>query len=577
MASLSLLCYDWCLSRPMLFLSFDDCAQNMQDFQQLIHHLAYSAQDFCAVLLRSQVDLLWYAIDNPWYSAIGSFVAYEIALSIYRLYLSPLAAIPGPKLAALSYLYESYHEIVLGGQYFKRVAQMHRQYGPIVRVTPNEVHWNDPNFIDVVYPATGRKTDKPSWFAQRNGTPYSIVSTLEHDLHRRRRNALNAFFSVGSIRRLEPIMKKYMTQIISRMERAGEVGEIIQMHPIFRACASDVITEYAFGECSRFMQQPDFGRAFFESTDVFFYLTHVFGLVPWAVYYAQRMPTWMIKLLVPRLSALRDRQNWWIEKVRNIRESPSLKPIKGTIFDGILQSSLPPGEKTDQRLASEAQLVIFAGEGTTSHTLTCCLYHLLANPLETRKLKAELSAAVPDPENIKISQVDSLPYLQAIIQEAVRLHPGVMSRQVRISPTASILYTDGKTGQTYTVPPKTVTSMSPLDMHLHPDSFGPDAYEYRPQRWIDDPKLARYFLGFSRGSRNCVGMTLARREMSIILATIFTKWDVYDGSDGQGPSLELYDTERARDIDANSDYIIPEPAKGSKKLQIRVRNRSTSA
>lgn len=67
-------------------------------------------------------------------------------------------------------------------------------------------------------------------------------------------------------------------------------------------------------------------------------------------------------------------------------------------------------------------------------------------------------------------------------------------------------------------------------------------------------------------------MTLARREMSIILATIFTKWDVYDGSEGQGPSLELYDTERERDIDANGDYIIPTPAVGSKGLRIRVHN-----
>ncbi|KAI3329673.1 cytochrome P450 [Ustulina deusta] len=513
---------------------------------------------------RSRSDII--------YGILAVFLVYQVGLAVYRLYLSPLAKIPGPKLAAVSYLYESYYEIVLGGQYFKRVAQMHKQYGPIVRVTPNEVHWNDPEFIDVVYPAIGRKTDKPVWFAQRTGTPFSIVSTPAHDLHRRRRNALNGFFSVASIRRLEPIMKKYMARMISHMEEAGRTGEILQMHHIFKACASDVITEYAFGECYGFMQQPDFGKAFFESTDVFFYLTHVFGLVPWVVHYVQNMPTWMIRLLVPHLSELRDRQDWWLNKVREVRNSPNPERVKSTIFEGILNSSLPPEEKTDSRLASEAQLVIFAGEGTTAHTLTCCLYQLLANPDEVRQLKAELAVAVPDPNNIELSQVDSLPYLYAVIQEAVRLHPGVMARQVRISPEVPIVYTDKETGRSYTVPPKTVTSMSPLDTHLHPDAFGPDAYAYRPQRWIDNPKLGKYFMGFARGARNCVGMTLARREMSIILATIFTKWDVYDGSEGQGPSLELYDTERERDIDANGDYIIPTPAVGSKGLRIRVHN-----
>lgn len=68
-------------------------------------------------------------------------------------------------------------------------------------------------------------------------------------------------------------------------------------------------------------------------------------------------------------------------------------------------------------------------------------------------------------------------------------------------------------------------------------------------------------------------MTLARREMAIILATIFLKWNVFDATRGagQGPTLELYDTQRARDIDADGDYIIPVPTKGSQGLRIRVR------
>ncbi|KUI64499.1 Trichodiene oxygenase [Cytospora mali] len=486
------------------------------------------------------------------YMVVFFYVSYQVFLAVYRVYFSPLSRIPGPKLAALTYLYESYYEIVLGGQYFKRVAQMHEQYGPIVRVTPNEIHFNDPEFIDMVYPTIGRKTNKPVWFAQRTGTPYSIVSTPDHDLHRRRRNALNSFFSVASIRRLEPIMKKYMAKLIARMEKAGSTGEVLQMHHLFKACASDVITIYAFDDCFGFMDTPDCGKAFFESTD--------------------NMPTWLVKVLFPSLSELRDRQDWWITKVREIRNSPNPERVKKTIFEGIFNSSLPAEEKTDQRLASEAQLVVFAGEGTTAHTLTCCLYQLLANPNEVQRLRDELKKAVPDPENIQLSQVDSLPYLNAVIQEAVRLHPGVMARQVRISPEVPIVYNDKNSGKAYSIPPNTVTSMSPLDIHLHPEAFGSDAYQYRPQRWIDNPQLSRYFIGFSRGSRNCVGMTLARREMAIILATLFLKWDVYNGKPGQGPTLELYDTERARDIDANGDYIIPVPAVGSKGLRVMVRN-----
>lgn len=47
---------------------------------------------------------------------------------------------------------------------------MHKQYGPIVRITPNEVHFADPEFLDELYPTGGRKIEKPSWFALLTGS-----------------------------------------------------------------------------------------------------------------------------------------------------------------------------------------------------------------------------------------------------------------------------------------------------------------------------------------------------------------------------------------------------------------------
>lgn len=64
-------------------------------------------------------------------------------------------------------------------------------------------------------------------------------------------------------------------------------------------------------------------------------------------------------------------------------------------------------------------------------------------------------------------------------------------------------------------------------------------------------------------------MTLARREMALVLATIIMKYDLYDGQ--EGPTMELYDTERTRDVDAHSDYIIPVPAENSEGVRIRFR------
>jgi hypothetical protein len=59
----------------------------------------------------------------------------------------------------------------------------------------------------------------------------------------------------------------------------------------------------------------------------------------------------------------------WVEAVEAIRNSPNPDRVKNTIFEGILSSKLPDEEKSTLRLAQEAQLVVFAGEGTTGEFL----------------------------------------------------------------------------------------------------------------------------------------------------------------------------------------------------------------
>jgi hypothetical protein len=56
-------------------------------------------------------------------------IVYLIGLAFYRLYLSPLAQFPGPKLAALSQWYEFYYDIVFPGQYIFQIQRMHKKYG----------------------------------------------------------------------------------------------------------------------------------------------------------------------------------------------------------------------------------------------------------------------------------------------------------------------------------------------------------------------------------------------------------------------------------------------------------------
>ena len=89
---------------------------------------------------------------------------YTCYLAVLRLYLSPVASFPGPRLAALTFWYEFYYDVIKGGKYTWKIAEWHKQYGPIIRINPFEIHINDPDFYDEIYVnASKRKTEIWSW------------------------------------------------------------------------------------------------------------------------------------------------------------------------------------------------------------------------------------------------------------------------------------------------------------------------------------------------------------------------------------------------------------------------------
>jgi len=62
-------------------------------------------------------------------SLLTLLAVYWTALAVYRLYLSTLAAFPGPKLAALSNWYAAYYDVYLDGQLTTKIRELHEQYG----------------------------------------------------------------------------------------------------------------------------------------------------------------------------------------------------------------------------------------------------------------------------------------------------------------------------------------------------------------------------------------------------------------------------------------------------------------
>ena len=138
-------------------------------------------------------------------------------------------------------------------------------------------------------------------------------------------------------------------------------------------------------------------------------------------------------------------------------------------------------------------------------TLAAITYHLLANPEVLSKLKAELETAVPNPSVLPTcAQVENLPYLTGVIQEGIRLHPGGTFRQQRSSPVEDLVYIDEARKKEWIIPAGTPVSMTPTLIQTQPQYF-PDPLRFRPERWIENPRLDKYILTFSKGTRVCLG------------------------------------------------------------------------
>ncbi|THV55127.1 hypothetical protein BGAL_0013g00120 [Botrytis galanthina] len=142
-----------------------------------------------------------------------------IAEATRRLYFHSLAHIPGPKLAALTWWYEFYFDVIQPGQYVFKIQELHKQYGPIIRITPDELHIQDVGFLDTVYAPSASPRDKYEYQLRTLRIPGGVGTTARYDLHRKRRAALSPFFSKRNVLHLEPLINEKIEQLCQMIEK----------------------------------------------------------------------------------------------------------------------------------------------------------------------------------------------------------------------------------------------------------------------------------------------------------------------------------------------------------------------
>ncbi|KAK2601043.1 hypothetical protein N8I77_010521 [Diaporthe amygdali] len=503
---------------------------------------------------------------------ILSWLAYQLLRALYNVSpFHPLSHIPGPKLAAATYLPEFYYDVIKFGRYTSEIKEMHKKYGPLVRINPYEIHCNDINFSDEIYAIGGRKRDKPKH--QVGGTVINLseFGTIDHDLHRARRAPVARFFSRGNVAKLEDEIKEHVQMLCDKLLRQSKPFDVKTAYSCFTA---DIISSYAFGQSFGFLEQEGWYPNFKDPTEAALQTSHFFRFFPFlksldqlATLFVDYLPE-DVGLFVRTMQI--DLPASINQTKANVEAGLIRSDKRPTIFGSLLlEEELESTEKGTKRLAAECFAVVGAGTETTASVLAVITYHMLTKPHLLAKLMAELEqfGITKSPRELpSFPDMEKLPYLGAVIQEGLRLSYGVAARTARVATEEDLVYRGewNKKPVEHVIPRGYAVGMSTFITH-HDETIFPNSDEFIPERWLDEEnhrrkEVERGQMAFSKGSRKCLAMNLALCEIHFAVAALAIR---------VLPRMTLFETTED-DVLYDHDMFIPMVKAGSKGIRVTV-------
>ncbi|KAL3441784.1 cytochrome P450 [Aspergillus insuetus] len=477
-----------------------------------------------------------------WLALLGTGVAiFLVARTIYRLYFHPLSHIPGPKLAAATHLYEFYYDVWHSGRYLFEIEKMHQQYGPIVRITPREIHINDPEFYDEIYAPSSRRREKDPAYVPLFSVTKSMIATINHEHHRFRRNILNNFFSKRSVVELTPMIQERVQKLIQRFEGFYHAKAPVQADDAFTALTADIITYYSYGKLWGFLEHENFRSDIRQASSELSAMVHWNRFFPFLAPLLMTIPVWLIGLVSPGKGRLLRFQRSILATIHSSRETEKgAQNITRTIAHRLGDPALPAEERSIARQEEESLIVLAAGTETTGRVLSLAAYYIYQDRAVLQRLREEVQTVLPTPTSTcALSELEQLPYLSAVISESLRVANPVIGRTPRVAPDEALAY------KNYTIPPGTPIGSSSHFIHRNETIF-PNPKQFNPDRWLQakEQRLDRYLTSFTKGSRACLGINLAYAEMYMALAHLVRRVD-----------LEI-DNTRPEDLEVKREFFV---------------------
>ncbi|KAI9719365.1 MAG: hypothetical protein M1828_006266 [Chrysothrix sp. TS-e1954] len=440
------------------------------------------------------------------------FVVASITLAllycVYNLTLHPLSSVPGPLLGRATPLYPIF--LYYRGDFASSMRQLHAVYGEHVRLSPNHVAVSGSTSLKQLWTTKGfEKGDFYDAFTLGISKHRDLFTIRQNSFHSQRKRIHANVWSMTSILEMEEYIDQLIDLFSRKMGRLADEQQPMDVGLWTWRFTYDIIGELFFGKAYGFLEQERDIDSLMAAAAAVAPFEGMMGMAPpWL----RPVMVWM--LAIPNIA----RGVINMQKVKKtgqrvvanrMREVENQQQTRKDMLGKMLQIVYEKGEKSDwsvQDVEQECFVAMVAGNDTVSITLTAIMYHLAANPSSLSRLQHELDEATANnalSTRITYKEALALPYLAAVIAEGFRIHPLFGYPVPRVVPkggaeVCGCWWPSGTVlGTSCGVPEKSKVT------------FGEDAEQWRPERWlVEKEEFSRMWddvCAFGVGQRACIG------------------------------------------------------------------------
>lgn len=441
---------------------------------------------------------------------------------LYNLRFHPLAKYNGPILwAAFRF---PFLRALVSGDLPHRVKKLHDEYGPIVRVAPDELSFTDPTAWKDIY---ARNFARPPQYRNKplGKNAENFITASEAD-HARFRKVIGPAFSDKAILGQELVVTRHVDLLILKLQQAAENEPVtatatIDMLEWLNYTTFDIIGDFVWGSSFNCLER---GQSH-PWLQIIAQFKAALTVIAMRFYPAVHV---MVIMITPK-AAMADL--WMVWKVTAEKISQRLEALDGhrDVISHIMATNMSSDihMSRDEIEINSMQLVIAGSESVTTALLGTINY-LVREPEKLQTLVHEIRIAVHDDKEINAMILKTLPYLNAVLNEGLRLCPTIPDGMRRLVPSGGAAVAGEFLAE------GTVVSIPQWASYQSPSNY------YRPknfllERWLGntttgslvyDKDRKDAFNPFSLGPHNCPGRALAYLEMRLILAKMIWHFDL---------------------------------------------------